>query len=379
MRRTCSSRCSGFAPGLAFLAALALGCADYGADPSLILGLTQGGASNGPVVQSGLATVSSTLVQVSLASAVDTSKAFVVCTQSLASSAPTNFSTCKLSGSSTVDIESNAANNQIVSYFVVQSSGVNSVQRGSAALSAATSILNVPITNVDTTRSIAIVTSRLNSTTTSIDEQRTIAGRLTSGTNLRLGRTESGTAVDVEWQVVEWSSVASVQSNFSAVGGSTANIAITALNTAQSFLMFSVAGDTSSNGIDNQIYVRGSISASNTITFSRQSALNTVNIAWYVVELSDGTTVQRGSASANAAYTNTPPLTAALTTVDTARSIAFGSADILDTGNATSTSDQDSANFHFDFQDASTIRMTRQSVEAPRPANLEWEVVQFAN
>ncbi len=296
--------------------------------PLLALVLVAGGllasspaeAASVKSVQTGTVTMS-TATQTAAITTVDTSRSFVVCTNRTNSSNPTNRATCVL-GASSVTITSSATNaSEVVRWHVVEFEGGVTVQRGTASFSTTDSLLNVGISTVDLSKSFVLISERMNSTNQGIDDQWTIRARLTTTTNLELSRNGTGTALTVAWQVVQMEG-ASVQRGLTtiAAAASSATAAIGSVTTGASFLVMSRRGAVASAGIETQYQGRGEISNGTTLTFSRDSTTNSVEVAWEVVTLSDGTSVQRGAA---AAATTETILNATLSAVVLAQSVPF--------------------------------------------------------
>jgi hypothetical protein len=85
----------------------------------------------------------------------------------------------------------------------------------------------------------------------------------------------------------------------SIVNGATSNTAaITAVDPTRSFLVFSRRAANNVAGVEGRYQVRGELTNGTTLTFARAGTQRQVDIAWFVVSLNDGTTVQRGTATA---------------------------------------------------------------------------------
>jgi hypothetical protein len=97
-----------------------------------------------------------------------------------------------------------------------------------------------------------------------------------------------------------------------AAGSASQTASITTVSTDKAFLRFSwnTASTTMAIGA-----VRGTITDSTTLTFTRVTTTTAITVEWQVVEFSSGVTVQRGSVSHSATTTNV-----ALTTLTTAKS-----------------------------------------------------------
>lgn len=326
-------------------------------------------------VQSGSQAMGTTPTTVTI-SAVDTSKAFVICYFRTNSSNASQAATCELTGATSLVITTGAANSAtVVNWQVIEFAGGVTVQRGLSSLATTDTIKNIPITAVDTSKTFVIVTSRTTSTSQIIDEQRTMRAQLTSGVSLELSRNESGVATDVAWQVIQMDG-ASVQSGLTTIpsGSSSATATITAVDTASTFLVFNTRADAATNGVEAQHYVRGTMTNSTTLTFTRKSSTNTVDISWFTVSLGDGTSVQKGTLTAATTETS---LNATITAINTNRTVAFVSANACQNPSCTdSTADQDSGSWTPTFTATTNLQVERGSAQ-DRPSDVDWFVVQF--
>lgn len=262
--------------------------------------VTAGASKN---VQSGNVTMNSPTRTVTLGTAVNTARAFVLCYNRTDTSDPTNRVTCELTNATTVTVRAGATNvDNVVQWYVVEFGSGMTVQRGLTTLcagnGAACRTVNVPLSTVDTTKTFVLVTERITESAQDNDERWTVQARLTSATNLELARGQGGTALSVAWQVIEMND-ASVQSGLtSIVDGVSSNTAgITAVDPTKSFLVFSRRAASNVAGVEGRYQVRGELTNGTTLTFTRARNQRQIDIAWFVVTLNDGTTVQRGTAA----------------------------------------------------------------------------------
>ncbi len=323
--------------------------------------------------QSGSITNVSTTTIATLNNPVDLTKAFVYCGARITSSDANRAPTCQLTGPSTVSIISEAASSGTeVNWFVIEYAFGVTVQRGNASLPSGTGIQNISINTIDQTKTFAIVTSRTNTSSQIQDEQRTIRVHFTSNTNLRLERQVSTSMnVTVEWQVIQMNG-ANVQSGFSTIsnGNLTTTANLNPVNTGKTFLFFSSSGS-SVGGFETHLYTRGTVTNSTTLTFTRRGTSQSVQITWFAVEMTDGTTVQRGSTTlAGGAGTSA---TADIASINTNKSMIIWS---NDTAGETDTALQDSATYSARFNSSTQLRFTRNNDEN-NAATLDWFTVEF--
>ena len=196
-------------------------------------------------------------------------------------------------------------------YLVEFTSGV-SVQRGSTTLAGGSSTSNVAIASSAVNKSFVVSTTRLNVNSGAVDEQRTVRARLTSATNLELSRNENTNAVVVEWQVV-YMDAAFVQSGISTISGGSGSATVnlpTSVNLGRSFVLTNVRAGPNSDGGEDDYFVRATLSGTNTLNLNRfASAGEFVEVAYFVVELTDGSSVQAGAMSTAFSTTTTMSVT----------------------------------------------------------------------
>ena len=314
-------------------------------------------------VTSGTASLpnSATATQASL-SGIDIAKAFVLCsTRTANSSGDDGLFTCDLNnggsgGTARLTITPSVAPGNTttrVQYYVAEFDAGVSVQRGLATFSGTS--LTPPaapsLAAVDCTKSFVLTSVRSTDTSTSRDEVWTVravlgtgAAPCTSGTttSLELTRNDArnGQTVTVAWQVVTFEG-ASVQRGTSCIGGSGATPACalasggtngltnrvtlgTGVDTSKSFILVTGKAGTAVAGVEGEYNVRARFVSSGTsvtgVQFSRSVTAtgnnHQVDIAWQVVALSDGSTVQSGTSTLTG---NNTTSTTSMTTVDTTR------------------------------------------------------------
>ena len=258
----------------------------------------------------------------------------------------------------------------VAEWYVAEFSKGVLVQRGRAAFAAGTATLNVTISAIDTTKTFVLVSSAINSASQTNDERWTIRARLTSNTNLELSRNETGTVVDAYWQVIQIDS-AVVQRGLTTIGAgaSSATVAISSVDTTKSFLVLSARAAAAVSGVESRYMVRGRITSPIQLTFDRIDTTISVQIAWEVVSLNDGSLVRSGSVVVPAAN---PSQSAIFPSVDTTRSISLIS---LSGGAGTATANLDETAFTHRLTSDTSLTFTRAGTGTA--ANLGWFVIQF--
>ncbi|HXF49424.1 MAG TPA: Ig-like domain-containing protein, partial [Verrucomicrobiae bacterium] len=280
----------------------------------------------------------------------------------------------QLSGATTLNLQRLGSPTQatIVDWQAIEFNSGVSVQRRDTTFGTATTTVNVPIAAVNLSESFVLISVATPSGTQNTDEEWTVRAHLTSSTNLELSRNQSGTAITVYWQVVTFTG-ASVQRGLTSIGAgaSSAAAAISSANPATSFLLLTQRGDAAVNGIESQYMVRGQITSPTSLNFDRISTTNSVEIAWQVITLTDGSSVQAGSIPLGSAASSG---TATLSAVNLSRSASFIN---VRGGSGTSTANLDETALTHSLTAATTLSVFRGATGTA--ADVGWFVVQFAS
>jgi hypothetical protein len=213
-------------------------------------------------------------------------------------------------------------------YVASFASGV-SVQRGE--VSQATQTINVPITAVGAVNRAFVTWSKTPvASDTGWDTNDPILGELTATNNLQFRVNFETPEHIIWWQVVEFTNAAdiTVQKGTTSMTGATTSVTATlspAVDPSRTFVLVGFRSAGSGNDIGARM-LRAQLTDATTITIDRSTAGagdDITEIVWQAVELKDGSSVQRGSASfAAATGTQTVALSPAM---DPNRSIAFAS------------------------------------------------------
>src|SRR5574341_28251 len=244
------------------------------------------------------------------------------------------------------------------------------VRRGKASFTSTTATMNVTIPAVDLTKTFVLASVAPNSAAQNVDERWTVRARLTSATNLELTRNETGIAVDVYWQTVQIDS-ASVQRGIVTIGAGTSSATanISSVDLPKSFLVLTTRGAGASNGDESQYSVRGRITSPTQLTFDRISTSNSVDIAWEVITLNDGSQVRSGNILIPSVDLSD---IATFNSVVPSRSMSF----ISVRGGSGANSNLDETAFTHRLTDSTTLTLTRGG--SGTSADVSWFVVQFA-
>jgi len=350
--------------GLGVLLALVAWMAPVAAEAAILKIVTTGTVS---------LPASTTPTQITLPTGNDISRSFVICSTRTSDSTPDVYQIgCDLNnggsgGAGRLTITPGAtapgsAGSTSVTYYVAEFTAGVSVQRGTATFSGTNLTPTAAVTlstAVDCTKSFVLINQRDTDNSSSRDELWQIRAFLATGaspctsgttTTLDLSRNlgRASTTVTVSWQVVTMEG-ATVQRGTSCIGGSAATPACptasgatngtnnrvtlaTAVDTTKSFILVTYKGGASIGGVEGEYRVRAeflSTGASVTgVQFARSlNATNNghqVDIAYEVVALGDGSTVQSSGTSPATINGGAGSATATLTSfVDTTRTVLF--------------------------------------------------------
>lgn len=308
-------------------------------------------------------------------SSVDTGKAFLVFGVSVTDASPAGaLITGQMTSSTTLTFRRvGTSGNVTIKWHVAEFVSGVTVQRGST--STTTPTINVPLTSVDLTKSFPIISLRAGGTVAS--NQDFSRAKLTSSTNLQLSLDAVRSDGVVEWQVVKYddSQVQTGDVSF-ANGDSSKPFPISSVNTGKSWLIYSYQTEIGTQSNIGQKLVRGVMNNSTTLTFDRDQTGQTMDLTWYLVEFTDGTTTQHNSQSFTSSETQKG---VSISAVERTRSIAVGGYSMLG-GKSPYNSDDNTgvAWFTFDLTSATNLQIIR-GLTGSATADVGWFVVTFSN
>jgi hypothetical protein len=285
-------------------------------------------------VQSGTTVNSANGIQTVTIASVDITKSFLIFqTRSTGDRPVSSTVRGRLASSTTIQFE--RVTNEgaplpinIQWYVATFGSGVT-VQRGQATMSALT--VDTAITAVASMNQAFVLWSMTpNPTELEHGADDVITGDLTSTTNLQF-RTNDPSGHVVWWQVVEFTNPSDInvqRGSVTTLTGATLSTTATIptpVDVSRTFVLAGMRTDGAGADVGARM-IRTQLTNTNTISFDRGIAGtpdNVVEISWQAVELKDGSTVQRGSASFAAGVAQN--VATLVTRVNTTRAIAFAS------------------------------------------------------
>ena len=263
----------------------------------------------------------------------------------------------------------------LINWYVVEFVSGVTVQRGNVTMDATTK--NVTLTSITTSKSFPLTSYQAGGTTFAANDWP--RAKITSSTNLQFSMPDLLADGVVEWQVVEYTD-ATVQTGDVSFGTNDASktATITSVDTGKSWLIYTY--ETSGGGepeedMDENL-IRGLITNATTLTFDRYdgTASSTIDLTWYVVEFTDGTTVQHDSK--NFSTSQTQQDVTLTSEVETTWSIALGGDKMRGGKAAIETDNPGPGWFRFSFVDKDTLRIVRGTTQS-EPADVGWFVIQF--
>jgi len=160
---------------------------------------------------------------------------------------------------------------------------VKSVQRGTTLLSGSTNFIDVTITSVDTTKSIALISARQN--TSGSPNRTAVRVTIRNSTTIRLETlsTVGPYDVEIEWQVVEFVGVKSIQSGTGSGATSEITFTISPVDLNKSIIFSSHA--TNSTSSNDPLIIQCQLVNSTTVRYRQRSDFTaTLYVNWFVVE-----------------------------------------------------------------------------------------------
>jgi hypothetical protein len=360
-------------------------------------------------VHSGTTTISSGTPTTIALELSDASKAFVVCSSNTSNTSGHQRANCVLSNNQlVVDGGGNVAAAMTIAWYVAEFETGVTVQRGTLNYTASggqTSQTATLSPAVDCTKSFVVLggaqvdTGSLASSADETATFRAVLGTIASPCGVTSGSTTStltvarydtvGIGVTVAWQVVTMDGATVVARGLTSLTGSSVNSATfsPAVDPTAAFAVMHGTGGNSVVGAESEYFFRGDFSncsgtptTCNRLTFTRvsttTSANHQVDIAWEVVRLDDGSSVQRGSTTSSGTTTT---MTSTISAIDRSAAVPFFT---LSGGSGTTNTHLDESSFHAQFPAATLATATTQllftrATSTSQTAVANWFVVSF--
>jgi outer membrane protein assembly factor BamB len=261
-----------------------------------------------------------------------------------------------------------------IRWYVAEFGASVNVQRGSTALTATP--FSIAIAPVDLSKTFVLTSWQKPGATYGNDDF--LRARLTSTTTLELdhfGGSLDGTA---DWQVITMAN-ASVQSGdvSFATGDTSKTVAVTSVNTSATFLTATWYGTVDGLGAN---VIRPRITSATQLTFDRGTTGSAIQLTWFLVTLTDGSSVQQGNRSFGTGATSA--------TVTLSPSVGLTTSVAFLSGNQRGGSTPDAGAapndnpgvvwFSADLTGPTSLQLTRGTVGSGVTAEAPWFVVNFA-
>jgi outer membrane protein assembly factor BamB len=360
-------------------------------------------------VHSGTTTLSADAAVTVPLELADASKAFVVCSFRGTGQNASQRAVCLLSNNLlTIDPQAKISTigTVIVSWYVAEFESGVSVQRGTVSFAAAATTPTTPPTlspSVDCSKSFVIMSegtlgNYTGNAASSADEwylHRGILGTFaspcavtagTTTTTLSIARIDTTTTANGAWQVVTMDGATVLARGVSTILGATSATVTPspamAADPTKAFVIMSKTAGASVAGVEAKYQTRGDLANCSTtctqVTFTRVSNVSTaghnVDLAYEVVQLSDGSTVQRGNVASTT--TGTTLNSAALTAIDRSATVPFFTESGGSATNDTTNTRLVDTSWTSAFTSTTQLQFTRASTPAV-VSTVNYFVVQF--
>ncbi len=355
---------------------------------SLVMAEGSATAATIKAVQSGTASSSGNgTVTVNITS-VDTSKSFLVFQTRHNSNRPEGSALRgKLASSTTLEFTrvTNETSTIEIRWYVAEFTSGVKVQRGDISQSGLT--INTAVTPVASLSQAFVLWSKtVNANDSTWDDNDPVVLELTSTSNLQLRNSANTSGHIVHYQIVEFTNSADVlvQKGLTSLTGTTLSVDVTlstAVDLTKAFVLVGYRQTTGTSAAIGRRMVRARLINTTTARIDRDvaDAADTLDeISWQVVELRDGSKVQAGSVNFPS---GTSQQTITISSISTARSIAFGSAQPAcgqGMGKSSYASDDIIGVASATFALGSTS-FTAQRTSTAAAADIGWFVVEFAD
>lgn len=163
-------------------------------------------------------------------------------------------------------------------------SNIKSIQRGTSVLTnGGASTLNVTISSVNLSKTIVKFTSLIISTSGSLNSL--CNAKVTTATNLLLTRNSTtGGDITVEWEIIEFNNVKSIQTGNYTLSTMSGTVTITTVDTTKSSLYYSAYNSADTDSYTRTMTGTGKITNATTLTFALATSGVTKIIEWIVIE-----------------------------------------------------------------------------------------------
>lgn len=203
------------------------------------------------------------------------------------------------------------------------------VQSGTWQMASATASDTYTIPSaVDLANTFLVFHSYQDSTSSANYDTHLFRGRITGETTITLDRGVGGGTADGRWYVIESDSgdftVETADIQLASVASNTDTVTAASADLDEMFLIGSWKGPDGGGTTedDNAIYTLNVTLTENTVTATRAGTTGTVDWSGFLVKMTDGTSVQRGTISAQGATASDPQTITSVTVADSIAIIA---------------------------------------------------------
>lgn len=233
----------------------------------------------------------------------------------------------------------------------------------------------ITINNVDTSKSFAIINTFNDGSNFNADDF--YRAEITNSTELNVtAQTFTSTGITLNWQVVEFSGANVQSANISFLStDATKSDNVTSVDTTRSLLIFSHTSESGTSSDIGQKHIRGEITDSTTVTFTRENTGTAIELYYYLIEFPSSVRVQHDVAN----FTTTDlQKDITINSLDTSKSAAFISGTFNKLGSNTYNTDDELffASPTTEFTTSTNLRLQRD-ITRSTAINVSWFTIEF--
>ncbi len=200
-----------------------------------------------------------------------------------------DFARATLTSSTNLRIDIGSGLGSTVAWQVIQYNDAT-VQRGTTSLASGDASRSATVAAVDTTTSWLVYSHSTDNGSSSDIGQKLVRGIVTNGTTLTFDRSSTGQAMDVSWELIEFTDATTVQRDNAAFSGAatTVNASITSVDPSRSigvggYDLFGGRSAYTSNDNPGVGWFTTRLTTATNLQVRRDAALATADLGWSVI------------------------------------------------------------------------------------------------
>ena len=309
---------------------------------------------------------------------VDMSKSFLIFSSTLDGNQPAFYQVGgEITSSTSMTFERTGTTGTVsIKWQIIEFDGGVYVQHGSSLNVAQDATTDVTINCIDLTKSFVITSARKSGSTYGNDDGYT--ADLTTSTNLQFntnGGAGGGNVEEIYWQVIEYQAAIVKKVTATLIGTSTTSdlTAQTGSPVTDLSKTFVVSNHRQNGNLNADNLPRTELTSTNVVTYTRVGSANTLDFVTYVVELTDGSTVSRGTRNFLAGETS---LTTGITATTSSCVIGPGNFGRQGSTSYSATDNVGYGWFTYEIINPTTLQLDR-AIGTGQTADAPWQIVTF--